>query len=136
MESLQQIHTLMLHHKLQYMNSEIKDFYGTNIEYPLDKFIPKIHDNFGFLLNVEVGLTGQEGADYFDIFICTPKWLISNMKKEDFVIGLHYLIVFEYNFESLKRKLNELFCIEGNNWIEIATKLSYIGHWEFQNYKE
>ena len=100
------------------MISEIKDFYSTEINQSLDQFSPPIKDNFGLLIDIEVGVNGNKGSDGFQIMLCTPIWLIENFNKEDFVVGHHYLIVFEYNFVKLRRKLNELFCIEGNNWFE------------------
>ncbi|HPS84364.1 MAG TPA: Imm8 family immunity protein [Bacteroidales bacterium] len=117
------------------MKSEIKDLFSTDIEQTLEFYIPDKPDNFGLLLDLEIGLVGQIGADIFQVMLCTPNWLIENTKQEEFVLGLHYLIVFEYNYEKLNKKLIELFCIEGKDWDEIANKLSYIGLWEYQNYK-
>jgi hypothetical protein len=116
------------------MKSEIKDFFGSGMDEPLELYQPKITDNFGILIDLEIGIVGKEGADLFYVMLCTPKWLIENMKQEEIVLGLHYLIVFEYNYEKLYKKLVELFCIEGSNWDEITNKLSYIGHYEFQDY--
>lgn len=117
------------------MKSEIKNFFGSEIDEPLEVFQPEITDNFGFLIDLEIGIDGKEGADLFYVMLCTPKWLVENMKKEEILVGLHYLIVIEYNYENLYKKLNELFCINGNDWDEIANKLGYIGQWEFRDYK-
>lgn len=118
------------------MKSEIKDFFGSEINISLELYQPDIPDNFGFLIDLEIGIVGQEGADLFYVMLCTPQWLIENMKQEEIVLGLHYMIVFEYNFEKIHKKLIELFCIEGKDWNEITNKLSYIGHYEYQDYKE
>lgn len=118
------------------MRAEIKDFYSIDTDKTLELFKPDIPDNFGMLIFLEIGIAGKEGADDFQVMLCTPKWLIDNMKQEEIVLGLHYMIVFEYNYEKIHKKLIELFCIEGKDWDEIANKLSYIGQWEFQNYKE
>jgi hypothetical protein len=117
------------------MKSEIKYLHSPDIDSMLS-FTPVEYDNFGFLLQIMVGEEGKDGEESFDIMLCTPKWLIMNTKSDEIVLGLHYMIVFEYNYEKLYKKLIELFCIEGKDWDEIANKLSYIGQWEFQNYKE
>jgi hypothetical protein len=126
----------MSQNKTEIMKSEIKDFFGSEINESLELYQPNIPDNFGFLIDLEIGIVGQEGADLFYVMLCTPQWLIENMKQEEIVLGLHYMIVFEYNFEKIHKKLIELFCIEGKDWDEITNKLSYIGHYEYQDYKE
>jgi hypothetical protein len=118
------------------MISEIKDFFGSEIDESLELYRPEISDNFGFIIDLEIGIIGQEGADLFYVMLCTPKWLIENMKQEEIIVGLHYMIVFEYNYEKIHKKLAELFCFEGKDWDEIANKLSYFGQWEFQDYQE
>lgn len=118
------------------MKAEIKDLFSSDIEQTLEFYKPNIPDNFGFLVFLEIGIEGKEGADDFQVMLCTPKWLIENMKQEEIVLGLHYIIVFEYNYEKIHKRLVELFCIEGKDWEEIANKLSYIGQWEFQDYKK
>ncbi|MFA5541086.1 MAG: Imm8 family immunity protein [Bacteroidales bacterium] len=117
------------------MKSEIKYLHSPDV-YELSSFSSIKPDNFGFLIQVMVGIEGEGGEESFDIMLCTPKWIEENYKKERFILGLHYIIMFEYNYQLLYNKLQELFCIEGKDWEEIATKLSYIGHWEFQDYQE
>ena len=116
------------------MKAEIKYLHSPDI-LDLKNYIPEMEDNFSFLLQIMVGIKGKPGEESFDIIICTPKWLSENFKNDDMVVGLHYMIVFEYSYQNLYQKLSELMCIEGNNWEEIAHKLSYIGKWEFENYK-
>lgn len=118
------------------MKSEIKDFFGSGLDCSLESYIPEEKDNFGVLLDIEVGIQDEEGSDVFYITLCTPKWLIENQANDKIILGLHYLIMFKYDYKILYDKLQELFCIEGKDWEEIATKLSYIGHWEFQDYQE
>lgn len=120
----------------KYIKSEIKSVFAIDEDTDLDKYQPIESDNFGIVLDLEVGIEGEIGADIFYITVCTPKWLEENYKKEDLVLGLHFIIVFEYNFERLNNELQRLFCIEGEDWDEISKKLSYFGAWEFQDYKE
>lgn len=120
------------------MKSEIKDLYGFDydsfkaVDYPLEKYIPKQPNNFSFWLSIEVGISGKEGADLFEVFVCTPQWFLSHTLQEKIMVGLHCIIVAEYNYQTLRNKLEELFCIEGASWFDIAKKLSYYGRWENQ----
>lgn len=118
------------------MKAEIKDIYSTDFNVdPLKSYQPKEIDNFGFLLDIELGIEDEIGADIFNIMICSPKWLIENHNKDEIILGLHYIIMFEYDYQKLYKKLIELMCIEGKDWVEITAKLRYIGHWEFEDYK-
>lgn len=136
-EKLQDYGTKKLNSDISiFMKAEIKNLFSPDIEQVLESYKPEKQDNFGLLLELDIGTVGQDGADIFNIMLCTPKWIIDNMKQEEIVLGLHYLIVFEYNYEKLYKKLVELFCIEGKDWDEITKKLSYIGQYEFQDYKE
>jgi len=118
------------------MKSEIKNIFSPDIQESLELYKPEKDDNFGLLLEIDIGIENEEGADIFNIVLCTPKWVEEFYEKNDMLLGLYHIFVFEYNYEKLYKKLKELMCIEGKDWDEIATKLSYIGHWEFQDYKE
>ncbi len=118
------------------MHANLKSWYCPDIE-DLSTFSPPEFDNFSFLFRALVGLEGSEGAESFDIHVCTPKWLLSNLKKEDVVCGRHLLIVNEFNFERILNRIRDLIeSCRGDDWDEIATKASRIGYWEFEDYKE
>jgi hypothetical protein len=116
------------------MKSIIKSINSSDIEQDLETYMPEKSDNFSLLLEIEVGIEGEEGADLFNITICTPKWIMENLSLDDSLVGLYHIIVLNYNFKSLVQQLNQLMCIQGLNWQEISKRLSYIGHWEFMDY--
>ncbi len=118
------------------MRSEIKDISSSDVDQLLEHYKPEEEDNFGFILIIDIGIVGEEGADMFQLMLCTPKWLIENMKDDEFVFGYSYMIVFEYDYEKIYKKLEETFCIEGENWDEIGNKLNLYASWEFFDYKE
>jgi hypothetical protein len=115
------------------MKAISKNFYSTDIDTPLANYIPSSPDNFGFLARLIVGEEKLGGEESFDVFICTPLWLISNHKQSDIITGRHYLIVFEYNHQNIYNKLkNMIENIEADTWNEIGLKIGYIGKWEFE----
>ena len=118
------------------MKSEIKRIDSPDISCPIEQFIPVKEDDFGLLLELSIGIENEDGADIFDIMLCTPKWIMSNFGTNSIIVGLHYLIVFNFNYLEIYNKLRDLFSVTGDNWEEICQKLCYYGHWEFQDYKE
>ena len=116
------------------MKAEIKYLHSPDV-LNLETFTPIIPDSFGFLLQMMVGEKNKEGEESFDIMVCTPKWLIENQKKSDIILGLHYLIIFEYNYSRLYNKLKSIVDnVNGETWADIGSKLGVIGKWEFQDY--
>ncbi|MCE5197984.1 immunity 8 family protein [bacterium] len=71
------------------------------------------------------------------MFVCTPKWLLKQYKKDDLVWGRHMLIAFEYNLQRIRKKIED-YCSRctGDEWMEIAAKIAMVGQWEFGEYNE
>lgn len=118
------------------MRAVVKRFHSPDVD-DLAKFQPDEPEKFGFLLQVMVGPKDQTGEESFDIEICTPKWLMERYRKEDVIPGRHRLIIFEYNYQRLVQFIRD-YCErwEGKSWEELAEKISRLGHWEFEDYKE
>lgn len=116
------------------MTSEVKGMMSTEI-FDLDNYRPDDYESFSFLISVTVGVKDVAGGDIFDIDVCSPKWLLQN-QSDDFFVGSGSLIVFTCDMRKIISKVRALFdgC-EGNDWSEIAIKLSRIGRWEFENYR-
>lgn len=118
------------------MKAEIKYLHSPDIV-DLKAFVPEVSDCFSFLLQMMVGEKDKIGEESFDILICTPKWLSSHHTKSDIILGRHYLIMFEYNYNGLYDYLKSLVDkVSGENWKDIALELSTIGLWEFENYSK
>jgi Immunity protein 8 len=118
------------------MKAKLKSWYCPDID-DLSNYSPPQFDNFCMLFTVMVGPAEKEGYESFDIQVCTPKWLECNIKKNGFICGRHFLIVLEFEYESLINKIRNLIeSCEGKNWDEVAQKVSRIGYWEFEDYNE
>lgn len=116
----------------------IRGYHSPDIDFgtssPLDK------EAFGFLLQIFVGIDDEQGEECFEVFICTPKWIVQNYSKQTVLIGLHAIIVQEYNYERIMKAIDELFCTEGEAWEDISRDLNYYGlsdmdykHWISHN---
>lgn len=117
------------------MKAIIRGWHSPDVN--LDTYWPVDESNFEFLLEISIGPDNEEGSDYFSIVVCTPEWLRTNYLEQKMLFGLHHLIVFEYDINFIKNYIEKYVknC-HGENWQEIAKKLSYIGKWEFDNYIE
>jgi hypothetical protein len=117
------------------MQAELKRLHSPDIE-NLKAYTPQEKENFSFLLQLMVGPRGDAGAESFDVVVCTPDWLKQRHGMSDIVIGRHFLIVFQYDYERLFHFLQEC-CARctGDTWQEIAENLDRVGRWEFEDYE-
>ena len=117
------------------MISEVKNIMSTEV-FDLENYRPDDYESFSFLVTIRVGPKGENSSDIFYLDICTPKWLLNNLNS-DFFLGKGTLIVFRCDMKMILAKIRGLFegC-NGKDWNEIAIKLSRIGNWEFEDYRE
>jgi hypothetical protein len=117
------------------MQAILKSLYSTDIA-DIETYLPDKEDNFGFTLRAIVGPVDVEGAESFDIVVCTPKWLMEKHVASDVLLGLHKLIVFKYDYLRLRQFIEKyLMRCSGNTWKEVADKVSLLGQWEFEGYQ-
>ena len=116
------------------MKSKINSFICADHD-PLDLYQPEDITMFRLWLEISVGVEGEEGEELFQIFICSQKWLEKKIKEYTFFVGLHAIIMDEYNYDNLCRILDSLICIEGSNYEEISNKLGQIALSEHQQYR-
>jgi len=79
------------------MEAKLKRLHSPDI-YNLEDYQPDAQDDFGFILQAMIGPAGEEGEESFDIEVCTPRWIEKRHRVDEVVVGLHYLIVREYNY--------------------------------------
>ena len=117
------------------MKAEIKSILRPDVQ-DLTNYIPDNPELVGFALQLLIGPHGQEGMESFQLMVCTPQWLNTTHSKDQIVLGIHYVFIFEYNYEKLLHFLHSYVerCT-GNTWQEIANKLARFGHWEFEEYE-
>lgn len=116
------------------MKALLKQLHSPDID--LITFLPDDESNFGFLLEVSIGLEESEGADIFQLMVCTPAWLQSRCDPSKVLWGRHMLIVSCYDIAAITQEINKL--IERSNesgWTAIAEKIGKFAHWEFEDYQ-
>ena len=117
------------------MQAALKGLYSSDFV-DVETYMPDQEDNFGFVLRAMVGPMDGEGEESFDIFVCTPKWLLEKHAGSDVLLGLHKLIVFKYDYRRLWQFIEKyLMHCSGDTWEEIAHKVGLLGQWEFEGYR-
>jgi len=115
------------------MKAKLKDYYCRDIK-DFDKNFSD-SDNFNVSIQLFIGPEDEEGEESFEVNVCSPKWLLNNISEKEILFGKGLIISLDYNIEriiaSVKKNISSF---EGENWNEVAMKLSQIGYWEFENY--
>jgi hypothetical protein len=77
------------------------------------------------------------GEESFDIMVCTPEWLKRKYPETGIILGRHHLIVFRYDYQALEEYIAGFAsrCC-GETWQDLASQLSRLGKWEFEDYSE
>jgi hypothetical protein len=118
------------------MKAEIKRYHSPDIS-DLDNFKPENENEFGFLLQVIVGIKSIDSEESFDLIVCTPRWLEKKLLPTGLIFGEHYLIIVKYDFDKIKNKIVEYINkLDEDNWELLATKIDRIGKWEFRDYQK
>jgi len=116
------------------MRAQIKAFHSPDAD--LKTFSPLDPRDFGLLLQLLIGPEDQEGSESFDIVLCSPRWVEKKCEAEFTFPGLHTLIVREYDWGLIQRYLHRVVSrTVGVDWQELASKLSKLGRWEFEDYQ-
>ena len=116
------------------MYAEVRGFMTTDAD-ALEDVYPNDPENFRIDVEAVIGTKGSKGADNFIFYVATPKYLETKF-GEDAVFLRHYLLVKDWNPAVIKARIVKLVSTTtGNDWKEIATKLSRYGYWEFEDYK-
>lgn len=103
--------------------------------FDLEGYWPTDETCFGILVQAMFGPADADGEESFEILVCTPKWLEQQIAKRGILVGLHHLVVNEYDFGAIRDFLSSYAqkC-EGSSWQVVAALLSEIGRWEYENY--
>lgn len=115
------------------MRAILKSMWNYNIE-SLKEFKPENPRNFSlkFILNIEI--EEQEGVYEFTIDVCTPSILEGMLRYGDdnALWGRHMLIVLEYDFELIEKKINAYLSLcTGESYLDVMRKISQIAAWEY-----
>jgi hypothetical protein len=89
-------------------------------------------------LQLLVGPEGGPGEESFQLTVCNPAHLSFALEQQRGTIlsGRHHLIVEQFVWDDIDAFLREtLAAIEGKDWNEVASRVSRLAWWEFEDYE-
>lgn len=118
------------------MNIELKQLRSLELEDSLINYWPEDPLNFGCWVRAMIGPREQNGAESFDLLVCTPSWLQNELIVNKILSGKGTIIVSEYDYDELITYLKmQIASCDDKDWPKAALKLSRIGFWEYENYQ-
>lgn len=118
------------------MRAKIKKLHTPDAS-SLANFAPDDISDFCLLVQIIVGPEGADGEESFDLEVVTPKELARRADRTGPVSGRHLLIVNQFDSSEIQTWIEKaVAACSGRDWKEIASRLSRIGHWEFEDYED
>jgi len=114
------------------MKAELKTL-GNDL-FDLKLYLPEEADNFIMSLTLTIGPIDETGSNYFYVKVCTPEWLCKHHWLPELM--RHTLLVRKYDLDEIKKTITDYIdqC-EGEDWMDIAQKLSRVFSWEYEDYQ-
>jgi hypothetical protein len=119
------------------VRAELRSLDSTEAQDGLASFTPGDPEAFLVSVAAHVGPADARGEELFYFNVCTAQWLAANPPPKGFDFLHSYVLVSRWDYDVLERAISDL-CrrSEGEDWREIAVKLSRYGAWEFAGYRE
>lgn len=116
------------------MKAILRGLWVDSADYSLENYQPEEKDSFILLVNLKIGPEDEEGTDYFQLNVCTPEWLCKHHWLPELM--RHTLLVRKYDLDEITKTITDYIdqC-EGQDWMEIAQKLSRVFAWEYEDYQ-
>ena len=106
---------------------EIKAIFSPDLS-DVEKGAPENPSDFCVLLQIMIGEEGIEGADSFEIVVCTPRWIEERISKGGVFFLDRYIVVQQYDYIQVRSFIEKFMSkCRGKDWEEVAGKLSRIG---------
>ena len=114
------------------MHAKLKSISSDDVD--INSYTPEDPNHFFINLRLLIGLEGCESGDNFFLSLCTPGWLQRTIGNS--LWGRHLLVVREFDLHHISDLISDsIEKCEGQDWTEIALKLSRLYSWEFEDYK-
>ena len=111
---------------------EVKTWSSPDVE--LESWVPDAPNEVYFLLELEIGVVGEERRDIFQVVVATPEGLRARARA-NVIAERGTLVVSEYSWRDLRRSIQSIVerC-ESPTWSESALKLQRYFEWEYEDY--
>ncbi|WP_298297530.1 Imm8 family immunity protein [uncultured Litoreibacter sp.] len=104
--------------------------------------------DFCVIVDLQIADKEMDGGDLFSLTVCSLKWFDNNVihppvqhashdHRTCSVFGRHHLFVDQFDEAEIEKTVRELICsIRGDDWSDVAQKLSRYFRWEFEDCKK
>jgi hypothetical protein len=73
------------------MKAKLEEKFSLDVPCSLESFSPEDKSNFGISLRLMVGTENSDGAESFDVVMCSPDWIKNQRHQEDFLWGTNFM---------------------------------------------
>ena len=89
-----------------------------------------------FLLEINIGFEGSTGTDLYQVMVATPEGLKEKKKSDNIIPGRHYIIILEYDWETIESYITKLVeSCSSETEEETNNKLCRFFHWEYEDHE-
>jgi len=83
-----------------------------------------------------IGPKDRDGAEAFDMLVCTPVWLKQELASYKSLSGRGMIIVEEYDYDEILSYIEKKIIVcNDKDWSKAAIKLSRFSFWEYEDYQ-
>jgi hypothetical protein len=118
------------------MKAIVKAMWVDSATIDLERYAPDDPEVFGIWIEFRAGPLGNNKADDFRLFACSPEWLKRACREKRAYWGRHMLILDNFDLEVIKGEISQK--VEGavgENWIDVAAVIARFAAWEFEDYR-
>jgi len=118
------------------MDIELKGLSSLELEDSLINYWPADPVNFSCWVRAMIGPKDQDGAEAFDMLVCTPIWLQQELASNKALSGKGMIIVKVYDYDEILSYLEKkIITCNDRDWSKAAIKLSRFSFWEYEDYQ-
>jgi hypothetical protein len=98
---------------------------------------PTTNADVFFLVELEIGAAGVDGADLFQVVVATPEALRAKAKTGSTVIRERStIVVSNFDWHEIRRVLETVVCkCEAESWVTSTLRLQKYFKWEYEDYQ-
>lgn len=97
--------------------------------------VTPVSGSFCHTLRAEIGISGEVGADAFELDVCSPEWLESELETYPALSGGSRVFMRRFDPEEVETYVRKrLRHAVGDDWQAIAQQIGQWARWEFADY--
>jgi hypothetical protein len=117
------------------MRAELRSLMSLDVD-DLPSFKPQPAE-WAIRVRALVGPAGAPGEESFDFTACSVGWVAAQVLRDGIFDGRHCLVVDDFDWAALSSYVERrVQACEGATWGDVASLLSQLGYWEFEDYRQ